>query len=337
MKKLWILLLFLAACKHDKKISTSFYYWKTVYRSNLVEDAYLKHFKASKLYLRITDVDKDETGRPVPVSPIIFEGKLPPSIQIIPVIFIVNNILVDLRSDQLAELAERVARFAKAKVNQGGRTDYNEMQIDCDWTAKTKNNYFYFLNCLKQLPELKNKLISVTLRLHQLKNARSCGIPPVKHVMLMCYNMGNLRKYGSQNSIIELNELKKYAGANLKDYPSKVDIGLPLFSWAVAFRDKQYIGISKSLSYDSLLNHQNFGRISNNLFLTKNDVPQVGLERGDIIRWESSSTDELAGICSYLSSRINNDTLNIIYFHLDQKLLKSYPYEQLQKINDIWR
>ena len=51
----------------------------------------------------------------------------------------------------------------------------------------------------------------------------------------MCYNMGNWCKYGSQNSILDIVELKKYANNNISAYPMPIDIGLPLFKWAVAY------------------------------------------------------------------------------------------------------
>src|SRR5476651_37842 len=225
MRRVWFLLLlivFFGSCKPGRKVNTYFYYWKTVYRQNTTETAYLQHLQTRKLYVRMMDVDMDEGGaNPVPISPISFENKLPDTIAIVPVVFIVNNVLRQTSRAQLTDLAHKMVYFVDGKVSQSGKNSYTELQIDCDWTAETRDNYFYLLRQIK--PLFAGKQLSVTLRLHQLKNQKRSGIPPADKVLLMCYNMGNLRKYGPQNSILQLSELKKYAGENLGSYPMSMD------------------------------------------------------------------------------------------------------------------
>ena len=154
--------------------------------------------------------------------------------------------------------------------------------------------------------------------------------------MLMCYNMGNLRKYGNQNSILELSELKKYLGSNLSTYSIPSDIGLPLFSWAVAFRNKQYIGISKKLKYTLLTNKNQFKFIGNNLYKAIADLPEYGLLNGDEVRWESVSENNLEEAAAYISPFIKADSLNIIYFHLDNDLINTYTYADLEKTTALF-
>jgi hypothetical protein len=333
---LFLLLLLFVTCKPARKVNTSFYYWKTVYRQNTVENAYLQHLHTRQLYVRIMDVDMDESGAtPVPVSPVTFQSKLPDTIAIIPVVFIVNNVLRNINQPQLADMAHKITRFVDDKVSQSGKAGYNELQIDCDWTAETRDNYFYLLRQLK--PLLPGKTLSVTLRLHQVKNQKSSGIPPVNKAMLMCYNMGNLRKYGGQNSIIELSELQKYLGDNLRDYPIPMDIGLPLFSWAVAFRDKAYIGIAKQINFNNLNDQNRFASKGDNLYQAKTDLPEYGLKKGDMIRWESASVDELRSVAGYLSHYLKTAPVNVIWFHLDEPVLKKYTYEQLEDIGNLLR
>jgi hypothetical protein len=50
-----------------------------------------------------------------------------------------------------------------------------EIQIDCDWTAGTKNDYFKFLKKLKAISQKKSLLHEA----HQVK-IKVLGIPPVK-------------------------------------------------------------------------------------------------------------------------------------------------------------
>jgi hypothetical protein len=284
------------------------------------------------------DVDIDESGAiPIPVSPINFQDKLPDTVEIVPVVFIVNNILKTTNRSQLNELARNIIRFVDGKVQQAGKTTFNELQIDCDWTASTRENYFYLLGQLRQIKELKTKTISATLRLHQIKNQKGSGIPPVDRVMLMCYNMGNLRKYGRQNSILDMSELKKYLGDNVKAYPVPVDIGLPLFSWAVAFRDQQYIGITKRVHFADLSDTTQFTARGNNFYAAKTNLPVYGLKANDEIRWEGVSVQHMQAAAGYLSPLIKADTLNIIYFHLDEAILKTYTYEDLEKTAHLFR
>ena len=283
------------------------------------------------------DINADDNGVAGPVSPIIFKEPLPESIGIVPVVFIVNDLLKSMDTVQLKALAWHIIPYVNAKVQQAGKKSYSELQIDCDWTTSTRDNYFYLLRQLAKATSAKRQPLSVTLRLHQLKNQKTSGIPPVQRVMLMCYNMGNLRKYGNQNSILELGELKKYLNENLSDYSLPVDVGLPLFSWAVAFRNRQYIGISKKLDITLLNDKNQFKFIGNNLYKAVTDLPQYGLLNGDEIRWESVSENNLNQAAAYISPFIKTDRLNIIYFHLDENLLNAYTYAALEKTTALFR
>jgi hypothetical protein len=326
-----------AACKPGRKVNTSFYYWKTVYRQNPTEDVYLNHLHSRKLYVRIMDVDMDESGaNPVPVSPITFQSKVADTIQIVPVVFIVNDVLRNLPHNKINDLSRKLYLYVSQKVKQAGEVNFNELQIDCDWTAETRDNYFYLLKQLKPMLG-QGKKLSVTLRLHQLKNQRSSGIPPADKVLLMCYNMGNLRKYGPQNSILQLSELKKYAGGNLGSYPMAMDLGLPLFNWAVAFRNKQYIGIDKRINFNILNDQNQFRSNGDNLYSAKTDLPAYGLQKGDEVRWEDSALADVQAATAYIAQYLKPGEVNIVYFHLDEALIKKYKYEGLQSIADLLR
>jgi hypothetical protein len=255
----------------------------------------------------------------------------------VPVVFIVNDALKTLNRPQLDALANHLVAFVNGKIQQTGKTSFDELQIDCDWTATTRDNYFYLLSRLKSNPSISHKILSATLRLHQLKNQRASGIPPVNRVMLMCYNMGNLRKYGNQNSILEISELKKYLNHDIADYPLPADIGLPLFSWAVAFRNKEYIGISKRLKFVDLINKNQFIFIRNNIYKAAEDLPEYGLQKADEVRWEDTSVPGLEAAAGYLSGFIKSKNIRIIYFHLDENVIKAYRYHDLEKVNDLLR
>lgn len=336
LKYLLLFIVLFAACKPGRKVSTSFYYWKTVYKQNAVEGAYLKQLHVNKLYVRIMDIDMDDDGiTPVPISPITFQDKVADSVQVIPIVFIVNDVLRNISKAKMDNLARKLYHFANEKVVQSGKPDFNELQIDCDWTAETRDNYFYLLKQLRIM--LPHKILSVTLRLHQIKNQVRSGIPPADKVLLMCYNMGNLRKYGSQNSIIELSELKKYIGDNLSGYPMAMDVGLPLFSWAVAFRNTVYIGIDKRINLDTLNRQNQFASNSNNMYTAKTDLPGLGLQKGDEIRWEAASLNDVEATAGYIARFLRPGDVGIVWFHLDENLIKKYTYEGLENTAHLLR
>lgn len=286
--------------------------------------------------MRIMDVANGDNG-PMPVSPVNFKATLPENTAIVPVVFIVNQVLENQTHQQLNDLAGKILYYVNGKVKQSGKVAYDELQIDCDWTRTTRDNYFYLLRCIRNNSDFKSKYLSATLRLHQLKYQKSSGVPPVDRVMLMCYNMGNLRKYGNQNSILEQSELEKYVGKNLTDYQMPVDVGLPIFSWAVVFRQKQYIGIAKRIQNKSFSDKKVFQPTGNSLYTLLGDMPGYGLKRGDEVRWEDIPADKLIAAAKYIKQYIATDTVNIIYFHLDEPTLKHYTYENLEKTAAVFR
>ncbi|MET3977948.1 hypothetical protein ABIB62_000515 [Mucilaginibacter sp. UYP25] len=335
-RPLLLLLLQFTACRHDRNINTSFYYWKTAYSANPAELMYSQKLHVNKLYVRIMDVNMDQAGTtPIPISPITFKNKLTDTMSMVPVVFIVNDVLKSTTKPDLDDLTKKILYFVKGKVEQAGLPDYQELQIDCDWTSSTRDNYFYLLQQIRKETKAGQKMLSVTLRLHQLKNQKRNGVPPADRVMLMCYNMGNLRKYGNQNSILNIAEMKKYINSNIADYHLPVDVALPLFSWAVAFRDKEYIGISKHVSYRDLNNPAQFAKQTGNRYRAKTDLPQYGFKLNDEVRWENTSLSALLGAAKYLSGLIKSDTINVAYFHLDEATIKAFKYEDLDKVTNL--
>lgn len=331
----FIFLILLVSCKQKREVYTSFYFWKTVYQTDTLQQHYVNHFKNDKLFVRIMDVDRDEHGVITPIAPINFKDKLPNNKALVPVVFIVNDILKTIKDNEISELAANIMKFVNGKVKQSGKLNYHELQIDCDWTASTRLQYFKLLEEIQKLNS--GRKLSTTLRLHQLKNQEKSGIPPVDHVLLMCYNMGNLRKYGTQNSILEVAELKKYLDKNLKYYPMKIDIGLPLFSWAVVFRNKAYAGISKRMNIQVLSDKGKFEFLSNGLYRSKINLPTFGLNKNDEIRYEQSKLEELKECASYIEKYLPQASVNLVLYHLDKEIIKNFSIHELEEITHILR
>ncbi|MBB6237134.1 hypothetical protein HDC90_001752 [Pedobacter sp. AK013] len=337
MRKIGILVIsvfLFFGCKQKSAINPTFYYWRTDYQNKKAETAYLDQFKSKSLYVRIMDVDfNPDLQLPVPISPIKFSDPIPKQTDIIPVVFIVNQLFNKIDTTQTMVMADRIAKFVAAKVKQAGKQNYYELQIDCDWTKSTRNRYFKFLEQLKANALLKGKTISVTLRLHQVKNIVSSGVPPAEKAILMCYNMGNLRKYGEQNSILDQHEMDLYLKDYLEQYPLPLDVALPIFEWAVVFRNGQYAGISKRIGKTEIEDKKLFKQRENSiLYNLLIDYPAAGLKQGDVVRWEQVSSKDLLATSKFLSRYLAHRDRNLIFYHLDTDLLKHFTYDDVQKI-----
>ncbi|WP_188507045.1 hypothetical protein [Parapedobacter pyrenivorans] len=314
-------------------MDTSFYYWKTVYKLDSAEAAGLRNVRAKSVFIRVMDVDNQgPQGEAIPVSAITFAEPVPDSLAVVPVVYIVNHVLKGLSHGQLDTLASNVCRFVAGKIKQAGKRGFDELQVDCDWTTTTRDNYFALLEAIRT--QLGNSVrLTSTLRLHQVRNLRSSGVPPADRVLLMCYNMGNLRQPGEHNSILDLHEMKTYLTDFLQEYPLPVDIALPLFSWSVVFRNGEYAGISKRLNPATLSDTVVFAREEqSSLYRLKMALPDAGLREGDVIRREETHWKDLAAAADFLAKHKRKEKFTLLFYHLDNQVLKVFSDEQLQEI-----
>lgn len=327
----WLLLL--SSCSNSKP-ETGFYFWKTVFQLDTVEYRALKEIAAKSIYIRIMDIDFDPSGvQAVPVSPITFSQPVPQEHALIPVVFINQRIFSEMDSLEIRALANKIVPFVSAKIKQAGKEEFNELQLDCDWTQSSRDKFFYLLKYIQELPALKRIVVSSTLRLHQVKNTVTSGIPPVKKVALMCYNMGNLRQFGNQNSILNQQDLKTYLGGPLRNYPLEMDIALPLFQWFVVFRNNNYIGISKHISEQDINNTTLFTHNPNsNLYILTVDLPKANLKKGDVVRFEKVTQNDLLQTAKFLRGELKGKKHQLIFYHLDQATLANHGNAELQEI-----
>lgn len=96
MRKFGLLLIsvfLLFGCGQKSNVHTTFYFWKTNYKQDKKADHYLQRFKSRSIYVRIMDVDfNPDLQQAAPVSPIKFSDPLSEQLEIIPVVYIVNNV-----------------------------------------------------------------------------------------------------------------------------------------------------------------------------------------------------------------------------------------------------
>jgi len=255
------------------------------------------------------------------------------SIEVIPVVFITNESLLQTSENNLPLLADNIYQLLTSQLKEYAITP-KEIQIDCDWTATTRDKYFSLLQFFRQQPLCKNHqtLLSATIRLYQCKYRIKTGVPPVDRGLLMCYNMGNLKNPDTRNSILEASELKKYI-ANLDTYPLPLDVAFPLFNWMVLYRNNTYTGLIQNLMADSL-RQQSFVETRDNRFVIKSDTVWNGyiFKKEDILRYEKSDISEILRAEKALADHWKTQQFTLSLFHLDSTVLTQYPSYELEKI-----
>ena len=159
------LLLLCGACQPTKQQpNVSFYYWKTFFSISPYEQQTLQQNGVDTLWVRYFDVDitpNDSIARPISV---IRFDTLPIKQHIIPVVYLKNRVFEQIDSTTIKQLSQQVFGLTN-QINQHKNLQPNQIQFDCDWTDKTQNQFFYFLQCYKALSKQR---LSATIRLHQV-------------------------------------------------------------------------------------------------------------------------------------------------------------------------
>jgi len=323
---LYTLLLLLFSCQPEKKrvISHSFYYWKSTYSIWGTEKEKLEQLKADHLYIHYFDVDWSETVQmPIPKA-VLRDGSYQlhqfPQMAITPVVFITNRTFEMLPDSGVAALAQKISTKIRQLNNEmsGSNAPRNvsELQIDCDWTATTRQRYFAFLQAFKQ--ENPGMELSATIRLYPYRYPEKMGIPPVDKGILMCYNLGKITAPETQNSVFDLQELRQYLDPKAKKYPLPLDLVFPIFGWYAWFRDNQFKNIvynDKDLIADTTAFAAEQGHRYR--FCRDTVINDNYFREGDVLRMEFPEQKELTAAIELVTSKISDyHRIAFYYWHL---------------------
>ncbi|GAE63911.1 hypothetical protein SAMN05421692_1883 [Chryseobacterium indologenes] len=319
--KLLFLLLLIVSCHKKKDHPYTFYYWRTNLKLDLEEKKVLDKAPVPFLYTRFFDVDK-VNGTFQPVAVITRESSFKTVQKIVPTVFITNPTLLGITQEEIKFLAESIHHLIQKKSEEYHLTTNNEIQIDCDWTAGTRDDYFRFL---KELKRVSGKEVTCTLRLHQVKDRKLTGIPPVDKVYLMCYSTSSPLEKSDKNSILDVNILKSYL-SKLEDYPIKnIDVALPIYSWGIVTNHLDKHKLINALSKKDLEN-PDFKKISEYEAEITKDGFYFGryLNKGFTIKVEEISEEQLEEVIQFLEKKI--PTFNVIYYQLDSKFVSDRKF-----------
>lgn len=212
----------------------SVYYWSTVLDIDSQKAAFIGRHGVSRVYLRYFDVVPDEAGRPVPNATLRFKTGVPRGVEVVPTVYVVNSCM----AADTSGLAERIVRRVVQMCETNGIGPVSELQIDCDWTRRTRERYFAFLRTVGRLAADRGMRVSATIRLHQLAEAP----PPVDRGVLMMYNTGDFTSPDCEKPILDMRDAAPYVG-NLGRYGLPLSAAYPIYSWRILFRGGRYVGI----------------------------------------------------------------------------------------------
>ncbi|MNK67946.1 hypothetical protein D3C87_872940 [compost metagenome] len=323
-----VLFLFLMlSCSKNEKPIISFYYWKTILKFSETEKEALKENNVQKLYVRYFDIGlHPESNFPIPISPIRFEENLE-EYTIVPVVFIQNKVML-LPNLDVKDLAQKTFDFIE-QINSKNKIACQEIQIDCDWTLKSKENYLKFIEVFKKLSKKK---LSATIRLHQVKYFKKTKIPNVDSGVLMYYNMGSIAP-DSLNSIYDKKVAERYL-KSLKRYPLHLDFAFPIYSWGVHIRNNKVIGLRSKMNGRELEKDSNFEKTSPIFFKVKHSNYKNGIfyEENDLLKIEEIKPEDLKEMAEDLQDNLVEKPNEIIFYDLDEFNLNNYEKNTFKQI-----
>jgi len=184
--------------------------------------AFLDTFHIQRIYCRYFDVINDKAAGALPNATITFSSEIPNGKQLVPTVFIMEDCMHH-PSDSLARLiVDRIVQMNETNDIKG----VSEIQIDCDFTARSREAYYNFLQKVRDEAKYHGLSLSTTIRLHQL----SMPEPPADYGVLMLYNTGDPQKFEQRNPILDIRDVKPYIHY-LKDYPLPMAAAYPVFLW----------------------------------------------------------------------------------------------------------
>lgn len=321
------------ACTRDGRgvdaPKTSVYYWRTVWQLDSAERQFLADNKVERVYLRMFDVVM-RNGAPMPNATVRFAGPVPEGVEIVPTVFITENCLRH-RLDTLAGVLVK-------RILQIGETNdlpaFHEIQIDCDWTARSQEAYYSFLKEVGAHLGAAGVKLSVTIRLHQL----AMTPPPADYGVLMVYNTGDYRHLTDRNPILDYRDVHPYL-KRLAGYDLPLCAAYPAYEWQLLYRDGEFKAILRDEDLADTARYRNLG---NNIYMarTTRDIPMMnddGTETtwiavGDtIVSWLPAAPDIIRVMNALEKERPSINRQTILY-SLQSKYLNLYTptdYETL--------
>ena len=256
------------------------YYWRTDLRFDSTERAFLKQYHIRKVYCRYFDVVmNDEATEPKPNATITFSDTLPDSIEIIPTVYITEDCMHQVHKGLAEKIVKRIMQMNETNDIKGVR----EIQIDCDYTSRSRKTYYDFLKEVKSQLTTLHYQLSTTIRLHQL----SMEAPPVGYGVLMIYNTGDPRNFVERNPILDIRDVQPYL-KRLDKYPLPLAAAYPVYQWV---RNIHGVRVEHTVEADEIL------RVKKAMEKERNNLSRAiityHLDKDNINRYKPETYEEI--------------------------------------------
>ncbi len=319
---------------NNSDTNISFYNWKNSAEISDQKKELLDNLAVNEIYVRFFDIDilsKNYTFRPKSVVKIDSSLK---TMNIIPCVFITNRSLYNISDNNIEILAKDIAKLINRVADRYEVNSIKQVQIDCDWTKKTKPLYFKLLRKLRE--EIENKVaLSATIRLHQIKYPEITGVPPVDRGALMVYNMGDIYKESTGNSIFDIDILKSYI-TRLGNYKLPLDVAMPLFSWGVVYRFGKPVKIIHPMNGSDTTGTGMFIAADNGRLKVKKNgyINGIYLYIDDIIRVEEVNFNDINRGAKLIRENMKSTPEKVILYNLNSKLVNINNYEKFEDLRN---
>ena len=222
---LLLTLLLLTGCRKQQpelEVCNAVYYWRTDLCLDSTERAFLQQHNIKKVYCRYFDVVMKESSsryeEPMPNATLTFSDTLPSGVEMVPTVYITEDCMHNRHEGLAKKLVERIRQMNETNNISGVK----EIQIDCDYTSRSRKIYYEFLKEVSQ----EWPTVSTTIRLHQLQ----MPAPPADYGVLMLYNTGDPRRFMERNPVLDLRDVQPYQ-RHLGDYSLPLAAAYPVYRW----------------------------------------------------------------------------------------------------------
>ncbi len=331
--------LVLPACTSSSapKPTRAFYYWRTTLSVSEAEQRALTTLRVEKLYLRLFDVVPNAEGAPVATGVLQTTDTSVMSHlrEVVPVVFLRNEVFEQVPRASTASLATFVWDRALTNLptkNPSTPMSLRELQLDCDWTDATQDQFFDFVRALRKLVPPSTQL-SATIRLHQVKFRERTGVPPVDRGILMFYNMGRFDSAASERAIFDADVAKRYL-ERLDDYPLPLDVALPIWSWTLQLRDDRVVGLLQNTDPADLTHLDFVSERAEQRFEVSRTTFLHGqlLREGDVLKGETLNKNDLETAAELLNHHLGRATTprSVALFDLSERNLNRHGLGTLE-------
>jgi hypothetical protein len=304
----------------------AFYFWRTTLALTPAERQAVTDLGVSRIYVRAFDVAWNEDQRAA-LTVGILHGTAPAGVELVPVVYIRNDVFTHgVKPEALA----KAIVMQVWGVESGVGFEAAELQLDCDWTDRTRDAFFALVRAVKQEWSVP---VTSTIRLHQVKYRERTGVPPVERGTLMFYNMGKFSADPEARMIFDAVSAAKYL-ARIDEYPLPLDVALPIWSWTVHLRDEQVVGLMQSTDPAELPALDFLEADGPERFVATRSTFLHGtwLREGDVLKVEVTGPAETQAAAAMIAPHLRAGERTVTLFDLSERNLTRHGTDSLDHV-----